>query len=135
MATRGERSITVILTSEHLRKMVDDHLLAEDELDDRSKMAGVVQKLVDTGLGLPRARGEAAAIKASRSCREVSMGRNESRRDNAARSSRSHIDDLLDEALTETFPASDPIAVYSREEKSTSTQNSDGPLTGGVKVA
>ncbi len=53
MATRGERSITVILTSEHLGKMVDDHLLAEDELDDRSKMAGVVQKLVDTGLGLP----------------------------------------------------------------------------------
>jgi hypothetical protein len=53
MATRGERSITVILTSEHLRKMVDDHLLAEDELDDRSKMADVVQKLVDTGLGLP----------------------------------------------------------------------------------
>jgi hypothetical protein len=53
MATRGERSITVILTSEHLRKMVDDHFLAEDELDDRSKMADVVQKLVDTGLGLP----------------------------------------------------------------------------------
>lgn len=53
MATCDERSVTVILTSEHLRKMVDGHLLAEDELDNRAKMAGIVQKLVDTGLGLP----------------------------------------------------------------------------------
>jgi hypothetical protein len=33
--------------------MVDNHLLAEDELDDRVKMGGAVQKLVNSGLGLP----------------------------------------------------------------------------------
>ena len=53
MATHRGRSVTVVLTSEHLRKMVDDHLLARDELADRAKMASVVQKLIDTSLGLP----------------------------------------------------------------------------------
>ena len=41
------------LTEEHLRKMIDDHLLKEEEMGDRVKVARVVQKIVDTGLGLP----------------------------------------------------------------------------------
>jgi hypothetical protein len=33
--------------------MIKDHLLHENELGDRVKVACVVQKLVNTGLGLP----------------------------------------------------------------------------------
>jgi hypothetical protein len=36
-----------------LRKMIDDHLLKEEEMDDRVKVARIVQKIVDTGLELP----------------------------------------------------------------------------------
>jgi hypothetical protein len=53
MAAPRNQSVTVLLTEEHLRKIVDDHLLAENELGDRVKMARVMQKLVDRGLGLP----------------------------------------------------------------------------------
>jgi hypothetical protein len=37
----------------HLRKMIDDRLLKENEIGDRVKVARIVQKLLDTGLGLP----------------------------------------------------------------------------------
>ena len=47
------QAVTVLLTKEHLRKITEDHLLAENELGDRIKMARVIQKLVDGGLGLP----------------------------------------------------------------------------------
>jgi len=53
MTTSKRRAVTVLLTPEHLRKMIEDHLLHENELADRVKVARVVQKLVDTGLGLP----------------------------------------------------------------------------------
>jgi hypothetical protein len=53
MTTSKKRAVTVLVTQEHLRKMVEDHLLQENELGDRVKIARVVQKLVDTGLGLP----------------------------------------------------------------------------------
>jgi hypothetical protein len=53
MAAHRKRSVTVLLTEAHLRKIVDDHLLTENELDDRVKVARVTQKLVDSGLGLP----------------------------------------------------------------------------------
>jgi len=45
--------VTVLLTEEHLRKMIEDHFLQENELGDRVKIARIVQKLVDAGLGLP----------------------------------------------------------------------------------
>ena len=45
--------MTVLLTEEHLRKMIDDHLLKEDEIGDQIKVAPVVQKLMDSALGLP----------------------------------------------------------------------------------
>ncbi len=53
MAILERRAVTVLLTEEHLRKMIDDHLLKEDGLGDRVKVARVVQKLLDTSLGLP----------------------------------------------------------------------------------
>ncbi len=53
MSAHRKQSVTVLLTEEHLRKIVDDHLLTENELGDRIKTARVIQKLVDSGLGLP----------------------------------------------------------------------------------
>jgi hypothetical protein len=53
MAILERREVTVLLTEEHLRKMIDDHLLKENEIGDRVKVARIVQKLLDTGLGLP----------------------------------------------------------------------------------
>jgi len=49
---KSERhAVTVFLTKEHLRKMIDDHLLKEDEIDDQVKVARVMQKLLDSALG------------------------------------------------------------------------------------
>jgi hypothetical protein len=53
MAILEKRTMTVLLTEEHLRKMIEDHLLKEDEIGDRTKVARVAQKLLDTSLGLP----------------------------------------------------------------------------------
>jgi len=53
MAKSEQRDVTLLLTEDHLRKMIDDHLLKEDEVDDRVKVARVTQKLLDTSLGLP----------------------------------------------------------------------------------
>lgn len=53
MAVSTRREVTVLVSDEQLRKMVEDHLLEENELEDRIKLARVVQKLVDTSLGLP----------------------------------------------------------------------------------
>jgi hypothetical protein len=53
MAILEKREVTVLLTEEHLRKMIDDYLLKENEIGDRVKVARIVQKLLDTGLGLP----------------------------------------------------------------------------------
>lgn len=53
MATSKSRSVPVLLTEEHLRKMIEDHLLKENEVGDRVKVARIVQKLLDTSLGLP----------------------------------------------------------------------------------
>jgi hypothetical protein len=52
MATSKRHTATVLLTNEHLHKMIEDHLLQENELSDQSKVARVVQQLVNTGLGL-----------------------------------------------------------------------------------
>ena len=51
MATSKRHTATVLLTNEHLHKMIEDHLLQENELSDQSKVARVVQQLVNTGLG------------------------------------------------------------------------------------
>ncbi len=53
MPAPRKQSVTVLLTEEHLRKIVDDHLLAENELGDQVKIARVTQKLLDRSLGLP----------------------------------------------------------------------------------
>ena len=45
--------MTVFLTKEHLRKMIEDHLLKESEIADPAKVARIVQTLLDTSLGLP----------------------------------------------------------------------------------
>ncbi len=52
--TVAERlAVTVLLSEEHLRKMVEDHLVSEKEIGDRIKLARAAQKLLDAGLGLP----------------------------------------------------------------------------------
>ncbi len=53
MAKSEKHAVTVLLSEEHLRKMIEDHLLKEDETRDRVKVARVAQKLLDTSLGLP----------------------------------------------------------------------------------
>ena len=49
MAISERRAVTVLLTEEHLRKMIEDHLLKENEIGDRVKVARIVQKLLDLG--------------------------------------------------------------------------------------
>ncbi len=53
MATAERCTVTVLLTEMHLRKMIDDHFLKEDETSDQAKVARVVQTLLDGALGLP----------------------------------------------------------------------------------
>jgi hypothetical protein len=53
MTATENRAVTVLLTEEHVRKMIEDHLLQANEINDQVKVARTVQKLVDTGLGLP----------------------------------------------------------------------------------
>lgn len=53
MTISERRPVTVLLTEEHLHKMIEDHLLNENEIGDRVMVAGIVQKLLDTSLGLP----------------------------------------------------------------------------------
>lgn len=53
MAKSEKYAVTVLLSEEHFRKMIEDHLLKEDETRDRVKVARVAQKLLDTSLGLP----------------------------------------------------------------------------------
>jgi hypothetical protein len=42
MVTPEKRMVTVLLTEMHLRKMIDNHLLKEDEISDQAKVARVV---------------------------------------------------------------------------------------------
>ena len=37
MAISKRRAVTVLLTEEHLRKMIENHLLTENEVGDRSR--------------------------------------------------------------------------------------------------
>ncbi len=53
MAGTMTRRVTIIVGPDHLRKMVDNHLIGEEEIADEAKIASVVQKLVDGALGLP----------------------------------------------------------------------------------
>ena len=53
MRTIERRDVTVLLTEEHLRKMLDSHLINEDDIGDGARLARIVQKLLDSSLGLP----------------------------------------------------------------------------------
>jgi hypothetical protein len=53
MAISGGRAVTVLLTEEHLRKIIEYELLKEDELSDPVKLGRVVRKSLDAALGLP----------------------------------------------------------------------------------
>ena len=53
MAVSERRAVTVLLTEEHLHKMIEDHLMKESEIGDPIKVARIVQKVLDTSLGLP----------------------------------------------------------------------------------
>ena len=50
MAKSKRHAVTVLLTEDHLRKMIDDHLLKEEDIDD---LARIVQKLLSGALDLP----------------------------------------------------------------------------------
>jgi hypothetical protein len=43
MAKFENRDVTVLLTDDHLRKMMEDHLLTDDEIGDRVTVARVTQ--------------------------------------------------------------------------------------------
>jgi hypothetical protein len=47
MAKSKRHAVTVLLTEEHLRKMIDDYLLKEEDIGDRVKVARIVQKLLN----------------------------------------------------------------------------------------
>jgi hypothetical protein len=53
MAISGGRAVTVLLTEEHLRKIIEYDLLKEDEISDPVKPSRVVRKSLDAALGLP----------------------------------------------------------------------------------
>jgi len=53
MAKSKRHAVTVLLTEDHLRKMIDDRLLKKEEIDDRVKLARVAQKLLNGALGMP----------------------------------------------------------------------------------
>lgn len=53
MTKSEKRAVTVLLTEEHLHKMIEEHLIKEDEISDRVMLARIVQKLLDNSLGLP----------------------------------------------------------------------------------
>src|SRR6478752_8161284 len=53
MTAPENRAVTVLLTEEHVRRMIEYHLLKEDEISDPVKLSRVVRKSLDTALGLP----------------------------------------------------------------------------------
>jgi len=53
MAGSGGRMVTLRLTDEHLRKIVEHNLLRQDEISDPVKLGRVLQKALDAALGLP----------------------------------------------------------------------------------
>jgi NifB/MoaA-like Fe-S oxidoreductase len=48
-----KRTVKLLLTEEHLRKMIENNLLDRGDLEDAAKVAHTVQKVLDKGLGLP----------------------------------------------------------------------------------
>jgi hypothetical protein len=53
MAISEGHAVTVLLKEEHLRKMIEHHLLKDNEIGDPAKLACIVQKLLNGALGLP----------------------------------------------------------------------------------
>ncbi len=53
MPTSETRAVIILLTEEHLHKMIEDHFLMENELGDRANVARIEQKLLDGALVLP----------------------------------------------------------------------------------
>ena len=55
MMNSKSRPITLTLSDDHLRMMVESHLLKPDEIDDMPKVSRVAQRVFDQALGLPEA--------------------------------------------------------------------------------
>ena len=49
--------MTVLLTEEHLRKIIEYHLLKEDEIRDAVKLSRVARKSLDAALGFRTCHG------------------------------------------------------------------------------
>jgi hypothetical protein len=54
MATSSDpRPIALTLSDQHIRKMLENHLLQQADANDTAKIAQVAQRLFDEALGLP----------------------------------------------------------------------------------
>ena len=51
--TSVTRPITLTLSDKHIRRMIESHLLKENEVNDVAKVAQVAQRHFDQALGLP----------------------------------------------------------------------------------
>jgi len=76
-------------------------------------------------LALPGGRNSSSGVEALIMHWEVSMSRKSVKKDKRASLVPSHIEDLLDEGLEETFPASDSVAVDWIEDKLKAAQHND----------
>ena len=57
MAKSKRHAVTVLLTEDHLRKMIDDHFFKEEYIGDRVKVGRIVQKLLNGALDCRTSRG------------------------------------------------------------------------------
>ncbi|KAB2943512.1 MAG: hypothetical protein K8F92_03880 [Hyphomicrobium sp.] len=54
MANAERREVTVVLTDEHMRLLIEAHLIKPEEAADGKKLAAAVQGLVDRKIGYPQ---------------------------------------------------------------------------------
>lgn len=48
------RRVSIVLTNEHVRLMVESHLLKPEEVPDTQRLAAIVQELIDNAIGFPQ---------------------------------------------------------------------------------
>lgn len=53
MTVDASRDVSAILTAEHLRLILKEHLLTPEELNDPDRLRGLVQSMVDKAIGFP----------------------------------------------------------------------------------
>jgi hypothetical protein len=99
---------------------------APSRRNSRSPQVGGVATMARNGLGAPRRRRDPVLQFLHSGYCGSGYLRKRNRRPGLSRSEAAHLDRLLDEALRETFPASDPIAI-------TVEKSSKGVELGGLR--